>query len=178
MKSYDYEAVVYDGAEYCVECLPVGVSVDSEDVSPIFADMELDFAPVCANCGVEHDYMNLPPKPKFFTFEMHESDGNDNWISEFFVRAPNQDAAWIVVETLVRVKLDGKITHDDSDTDKWVIFYDRDNNCPNGEDCDDERCSNDHRTHSLTFYAHDELEKEPEGPSAFYHSWGGEWEVE
>ena len=38
MKSFDYEAVVYDGAVYCVDCCPV--DVESEDVSPIFADQE------------------------------------------------------------------------------------------------------------------------------------------
>jgi len=43
MKSYDYDAVVYEGAVYCVECLPEGVSTD--DASPIFASDELDHTP-------------------------------------------------------------------------------------------------------------------------------------
>lgn len=59
MKSYDYDAVVYDGEEFCVECLPDGVDVDSDDVSPIFADSEVDRYPVCRQCGAEHIYMNL-----------------------------------------------------------------------------------------------------------------------
>ena len=59
MKSYDYEAVVYDGAEYCAECLPEGVSVNDEEVSPIFADAEVDRPVVCDACGTVHDYMNV-----------------------------------------------------------------------------------------------------------------------
>ena len=59
MKSYDYDAVVYDGSEYCVECLPEGVKVHDEDVSPIFADAEMDRPAICDNCGTEHTYMNI-----------------------------------------------------------------------------------------------------------------------
>lgn len=57
MKSFDFDAVVYDGAEYCVECCPV--DVDSDDVSPIFADAEMDRSVVCDACGAEHDYMTI-----------------------------------------------------------------------------------------------------------------------
>jgi len=57
MKSWDYEAVVYDGDIYCVECLPKGVSV--EDAYPIFADSEWEIAPVCCSCGYVHDYVNI-----------------------------------------------------------------------------------------------------------------------
>lgn len=59
MKSYDYEAVTYDGAAYCVECLPEGVTSSDEEVSPIFADAEVDAAVVCDACGSIHDYMNV-----------------------------------------------------------------------------------------------------------------------
>lgn len=59
MKSYDFEAVVYDGEVYCTECLPEGVSVKDEAVSPIFADSEWDWAPVCDKCGTEHDYVSV-----------------------------------------------------------------------------------------------------------------------
>lgn len=59
MKSYDYDAVVYDGAEYCVECLPEGVSVSDEEVAPIFADAEVDRPVVCDHCHAVHDYMNV-----------------------------------------------------------------------------------------------------------------------
>lgn len=59
MKSFDYEAVTYDGAVYCVECLPDGVTMNSDEVSPIFADSEWDSAPVCDACGAEHDYVTV-----------------------------------------------------------------------------------------------------------------------
>ena len=59
MKSYDYEAVVYDSEVYCVECLPDGITANHEDVSPIFADQDWDYAPACCDCGYVHDYMSL-----------------------------------------------------------------------------------------------------------------------
>jgi len=61
MKSFDFEAVAYDGAVYCVECCPV--DVENEDVSPIFADQEWDYVPVCDVCGREHDYVILLEEP-------------------------------------------------------------------------------------------------------------------
>ena len=57
MKSYDYEAVAYDGDVYCLGCLPEGVNED--DAYPIFADSEWDYYPVCCVCGGVHDYVNL-----------------------------------------------------------------------------------------------------------------------
>lgn len=57
MKSYDFDAVTYDGAVYCCECVPV--DANPEDIFPIFADEELDYYPVCDKCGHEHDYMSL-----------------------------------------------------------------------------------------------------------------------
>ena len=59
MKAWDFDAVVYDGAVYCVECLPDGVSTDDDDVCPIFASDEWDYAPCCDDCGYEHDYMSV-----------------------------------------------------------------------------------------------------------------------
>jgi len=59
MKSYDYYAVAYDASVYCVKCLPEGVTVNSEDVYPVFADSEWDYYPVCDVCGTVHDYVNL-----------------------------------------------------------------------------------------------------------------------
>lgn len=59
MKAYDFEVVVYDGSVYCVECLPEGIDVASDDVLPIFADSEWDTAPVCEHCGAVHDYMTI-----------------------------------------------------------------------------------------------------------------------
>ncbi len=63
MKSFDFEAVVYDCDVYCVECLPQGVDVDDEDeVSPIFADGEWDYYPVCVACNSAHTYVSLTEK--------------------------------------------------------------------------------------------------------------------
>jgi len=59
MKAFDFDAVAYDGDVYCNECLPEGVSVDDDDVSPIFADSEWDQAPVCCVCETAHDYVNI-----------------------------------------------------------------------------------------------------------------------
>jgi hypothetical protein len=59
MKAYDFDAVTYEASVYCVNCLPSGVSVDDEEVSPIFADSEWDYYPSCDVCGERHTYMNL-----------------------------------------------------------------------------------------------------------------------
>ena len=59
MKAYDFDAVTYDGAVYCTDCLPEGVNVNDEEVSPIFTDQEWDYAPCCDECGCQHDYMNV-----------------------------------------------------------------------------------------------------------------------
>ena len=58
MKSYDFEAVAYDGAVYCVGCCPRGVE---DDTTPIFADSEWDmqYPPTCCHCGYVHDYVCL-----------------------------------------------------------------------------------------------------------------------
>ena len=60
MKSFDFYACVYDGEVFCNSCLPEGVTTD--DASPIFADSEWDYAPVCSACGEEHDYMTILPQ--------------------------------------------------------------------------------------------------------------------
>lgn len=57
MKSWEYEAVTYDGAVYCTDCLPQGVTPNSEGAYPVFADQEWDYAPSCDQCGHVHDYM-------------------------------------------------------------------------------------------------------------------------
>ena len=59
MLAFDFEACTYDGAVYCVSCLPDGVDEDSEGVSPIFADSEWETYPVCSHCGEVHEYVNL-----------------------------------------------------------------------------------------------------------------------
>jgi len=57
MKSFDFEAVVYNGSVYCTDCCPV--DLEDEDVMPIFADQEWDSIPICEACGREHDYVIL-----------------------------------------------------------------------------------------------------------------------
>ena len=59
MKSYDFDAVVYDSSVYCKECLPKEVDIESEEVHPIFADSEWDYAPGCCVCKTVHDYMTI-----------------------------------------------------------------------------------------------------------------------
>jgi hypothetical protein len=66
MKSFDYEAVVYEDEVYCVGCLPEGVGVDDEGVSPIFADSEWDYYPICTVCCEPHKYMNLTAEGRKF----------------------------------------------------------------------------------------------------------------
>lgn len=59
MKSFDFDACAYDGEVYCNECLPEGVTTESESVMPVFADSEWDYYPSCSACHAEHDYVNL-----------------------------------------------------------------------------------------------------------------------
>ena len=59
MKSYDFEAVVIEGAVYCVECVGEGTDLEGDDVTPIFADSEHDSYPVCDGCFHVHDYVSL-----------------------------------------------------------------------------------------------------------------------
>ena len=59
MKSYDYNAVVYGSEVYCTDCLPDDVDVEDNDVSPIFANAEWDYVPICDRCGAEHDYVTV-----------------------------------------------------------------------------------------------------------------------
>ena len=57
MKSYDYEAVVFEGGVYCNECIPEEAT--EEECQPIFAGSEWDCYPVCESCGGVHDYVSL-----------------------------------------------------------------------------------------------------------------------
>jgi hypothetical protein len=59
MRAYDFDAVSYNGAVYCINCLPQGVSIYNEDVAPIFASDEMDSYPHCDKCGYVHKYMEL-----------------------------------------------------------------------------------------------------------------------
>ena len=59
MKSHDFFAVVYKHDTLCIECLPEGVTVENEGVSPIWASSEHDRYPVCDKCNTEHDYVCL-----------------------------------------------------------------------------------------------------------------------
>lgn len=69
MKAFDYDAVAYDAAIYCVGCLPEGVDVNDEGVHPVFADSEWDSYPCCDVCHAEHDYVNL-------------TEDGQNWLRE------------------------------------------------------------------------------------------------
>lgn len=57
MKTWDFDAVVYNGNVYCNECCPV--DLDAPAVHPIFASEEWASIPVCDVCGTEHDYVTL-----------------------------------------------------------------------------------------------------------------------
>lgn len=59
MKSFEFEAVVYQGEVYCNEHLPPGVDLGSERVHPIFADSEWHAYPHCCECKKIHNYVNL-----------------------------------------------------------------------------------------------------------------------
>ena len=37
MRTFDFEAFVYDGEVYCTECLPHGIDPEGEEVHPVFA---------------------------------------------------------------------------------------------------------------------------------------------
>ena len=92
MKGFDYGAVVYDGEEYCVGCLPDGVTVDSRQdgellVSPIFATAEMDRYPVCGACGEEHTYVGLT------------QEGRRALLSRGHMTANVEFGTWLEVET-------------------------------------------------------------------------------
>lgn len=59
MRSFDYDAVTYDGAVYCTGCLPKGITSDHTECYPIFADSEWDHYPMCDHCQEVHDYVSL-----------------------------------------------------------------------------------------------------------------------
>jgi hypothetical protein len=61
MGAYDEyaAAAVYEGNVYCIECLPVGVDLDDDEVVPILATEEWDAPATCEACGLEHDYMQI-----------------------------------------------------------------------------------------------------------------------
>lgn len=63
MHCSDYEAVVFAGEVFCIDCLPEEIDADGVDgngdniCTPIFADSEWDTYPVCYHCGKVHDYV-------------------------------------------------------------------------------------------------------------------------
>ena len=86
MNACDFDAVVYDGAVYCTGCLPEGVTEDSEEVHPAFADSEWDHYPVCDACGERHTYVNLT------------ADGRRNELSHGHMRPVVQYGDWLEVD--------------------------------------------------------------------------------
>jgi len=55
----NFDCVVYGCSHYCNECLPDGVDINSDEVFPVFSTTELDYYPVCEECGEQHTYMTL-----------------------------------------------------------------------------------------------------------------------
>lgn len=82
MKSYDFDAVAYDGEIYCNECLPDGEDTDHEDVSPVFADSEWDYYPTCTHCGYKHEYMSLTSDGERYEQEQAGPQPEDITISD------------------------------------------------------------------------------------------------
>lgn len=105
MKSFDYDAVVYDGACYCCGCLekackaPEGyehqqVTLDSDEVSPIFADSEWDSYPVCCYCGEIHDYISLTDDGWIAEAERQHAEIFHVPAGEFVQSANSGDGTW------------------------------------------------------------------------------------
>ena len=69
MKSYDFEAVIFESEIYCVSCLPDGLDSENEGVMPIFCDSEWDYYPVCNHCNKTHDYVSLTEEGKRIEIE-------------------------------------------------------------------------------------------------------------
>lgn len=62
MRAFEFDAVVYDGAVYCLDCLPEGA--DTDESYPIFAGSEWPHpGATCDACGTCHDYMSLSDEP-------------------------------------------------------------------------------------------------------------------
>lgn len=62
IKSWSYELVIPadTGTILCEDCArEVGIDPESEDVSPIFADQEWDYAPSCDRCGYVSDIVTV-----------------------------------------------------------------------------------------------------------------------
>lgn len=116
MKSFDFEAVVIEGAVYCVECVGEGTDLNGEDVSPIFADSEWDHYPTCDGCGAQHEYVSL-------TDEGRAALG----APDAFVRAYLECAVWACTDEHER-PLDDTYSADD-------FAVEADNEA--GKECDD-----------------------------------------
>jgi hypothetical protein len=56
---HHFDAVAYDGAIYCLECLPPGIDSDSPDVRPVFAGDEFETPPACDVCHKRVDYVTI-----------------------------------------------------------------------------------------------------------------------
>jgi len=175
MKAFAYEAVVYDGAEYCVECLPKGITVDDEDVSPILADESRERPAICNECAAKHDYMPLPQLPSIFLFKVNEGDDNDVSVSEFFVKAKNEDGAWAAIDSIVRAKIGERIWAEDGDENHWDFMYFPKNRCLVQDATEACECDADHRNFFAAFTFLEELDEEPTSAMSMFHSWDGEW---
>jgi len=109
MNATDYEAMVYDGDEYCVGCLPEGVT--EEEATPIIADSELDRYPTCAHCGAVHDYVGLTREGLIYEAERQHGEIFFVAASEF-ASAKDSDT-WM--EDRMNEQLDGPGDWDDAE---------------------------------------------------------------
>lgn len=77
MKSWEFNAVTYEASVYCNSCLPEGISIDSDEVFPVFADSEWDYYPTCAICFHRHDYVGLTEDGVDYEAQYSEPDTED-----------------------------------------------------------------------------------------------------
>ncbi len=92
MKAWDFEAVTYDGAIYCTECLPEGITADHEEVGHIFATDEEQWpGATCDACGTVHDYMGILGNPPYWAYSIICGALDEE---EFFTTASERDT-WI-----------------------------------------------------------------------------------
>lgn len=116
---------------------------------------------------------------RFFVVELHESDGNDNWISEAFIARETREEAVSAAYEFFRRKLGEKIWSLDGDDGHIYAMYNVENQCDDGEECRNERCGKDHRTWSASIYfSRDDagLSEEPESSHSPWHPWNGNLE--
>lgn len=115
----------------------------------------------------------------FWIFEIHNSDGNDNWISEAYVEGADYRSARRSAIDAIRARLESrgsKIQHESGDGEcSHYFMIEHSESCPEGEDCEKERCSLDHRAWSVSLYFQESdcSEAEYDAPLSRYHAFTG-----